>query len=194
MWRNLENLDEGKIREYLKARLKEERYEHCIGVMEMAVKLAQMYDADVYNAKFAGLLHDCAKNMKNEELLSYCSENNIPVDDIKRSSPGILHAEVGADIAKKEFGVNDEIKEAILYHTLANSKMTKLDKIVYIADLIEEGRNLPGLDSIRETVYHNLDEGYLAALKYCIENVAERGKPIHQQSLDALDAAADILK
>jgi len=190
----LEKLNEEKIREYLKARLKEDRFQHCINVMEMAVKLAQMYDVDIYNAKFAGLLHDCAKNMKNEDLLKYCLENNIPVDDVKRSSPGILHAEVGADIAKKEFGVNAEIEEAILYHTLANSKMTKLDKIIYIADLIEEGRTLPGLEEIRAIVYQNLDEGYLAALKYCIENVAERGKPIHQQSLDALDAAADILK
>ena len=193
MWRTLENLNENKIVEYLKSRLKEERFQHSINVMKMAVKLAQMYQVDTYNAKFAGLLHDCAKNMKAEELVAYCDEHKIPVDEVKRSSPGILHAEVGADIAKREFGANKEIEEAILYHTLAHREMTKLAKIIYIADLIEEGRDLPGLDEIRKIVYRDLDEGYLAALKYCIENVAERGKLIHQQSLDALDAAANIL-
>lgn len=193
MWRNLEKLNEEKVIAYLKGRLKEERFEHCINVMKMAVKLAEMYQVDIYNAKFAGLLHDCAKNMKNEELINYCVEHKIPVDDVKRSSPGILHAEVGADIAKREFGVNQEIGQAILHHTLAHREMADLDKIIYIADLIEEGRTLPGLEEIREIVYRDLDEGYLAALKYCIENVAERGKPIHQQSLDALEAASQIL-
>jgi len=194
MWRNLEKLNEEKIVQYLKERLKEERFTHSINVMKMAVKLAEMYQVDTYNAKFAGLLHDCAKNMKNEELIKYCDENGIAVDEVKRSSPGILHAEVGADIAEKEFGANAEIVQAIRYHTLANREMEKLDKIIYIADLIEEGRTLPGLEEIREVVYRDLDEGYLMALKYCIENVLERGKAIHQQSLDALEAAADILK
>jgi len=194
VWRNLEKLNEEKIVQYLKERLKEERFTHSINVMKMAVKLAEMYQVDTYNAKFAGLLHDCAKNMKNEELIKYCDENGIAVDEVKRSSPGILHAEVGADIAEKEFGANAEIVQAIRYHTLANREMEKLDKIIYIADLIEEGRTLPGLEEIREVVYRDLDEGYLMALKYCIENVLERGKAIHQQSLDALEAAADILK
>jgi len=193
MWRVLASLNEEEIIEYLKVRLKEERFQHSINVMKMAVKLAEMYQVDTYNAKFAGLLHDCAKNMKSEELIAYCDENQIMIDDVKRSSPGILHAEVGADIAKRQFGANEEIQEAILYHTLAYRKMTKLDKIIYIADLIEEGRELPGLDEIRKIVYKDLDEGYLAALKYCIENVAERGKVIHQQSLEALEAASDIL-
>ncbi|MBP3285061.1 MAG: bis(5'-nucleosyl)-tetraphosphatase (symmetrical) YqeK [Clostridia bacterium] len=190
----MENLNEEEIIAYLKGRLKEGRFLHSLNVMKMAIKLAEMYHVDIYNAKFAGLLHDCAKNMQNEELIAYCDEHQIPIDDIKRSSPGILHADVGADIAKNVFGANPEIEEAIRYHTLANREMTDLDKIIYIADLIEEGRTLPGLEEIREIVYRDLNEGYLAALKYCIENVAERGKAIHQQSLDALETAANILK
>ena len=182
-------LDEDKIIEYLKKNLKEARFIHSIGVMNMAVKLAKLHSVDENNAKFAGLLHDIAKNMTNNELINYCKENDIGLDDVKLSSPGMLHAEVGADMAKKMFGANEEIVQAINYHTLANENMADLDKIIYIADLIEEGRDLPGLEPIKETAYRDLDEALVLALTYCIENVKERGKIIHSQSENALKAA-----
>lgn len=182
-------LDENKIVEYLKANLKESRFIHSIGVMNMAIKLAQIYSVDENNAKFAGLLHDVAKNMANSELINYCKDNGIALDEVKLASPGMLHAEVGADIAKKKFHANDEIAQAIKYHTLANEKMEDLDKIIYIADLIEEGRELPGLEPIREMAYKNLDKAFVLSLEYCIENVKERGKTIHIQSEKALEVA-----
>ncbi len=187
-------LDEGKIVECLKKNLKLPRFNHSIGVMNMAVKLAKIYSVDENNAKFAGLLHDVAKNMTNTELISYCQENGIELDKVKLESPGMLHADVGADIAKKKFGANDEIVEAIKYHTLANVEMTDLDKIIYLADLIEEGRELPGLEPIREMAYRDLDKALVLALEYCIENVKERGKVIHSQSERALLAAKERVK
>ena len=182
-------LDEDKIKDYLRQNLKESRYIHSIGVMDMAIKLAKIHGVDENNAKFAGLLHDIAKNMANSELINYCKENNIELDEMKLTSPGMLHAEVGADIAKKIFGANDEIVQAIKYHTLANEVMEDLDKIIYIADLIEEGRELIGLEPIREMAYKDLDKTLVLALEYCIENVKERGKNIHSQSEKALAAA-----
>jgi len=182
-------LNEQEIIDYLKKNLKEARFIHSIGVMNMAVKLAKLHNVDVVNAKFAGLLHDVAKNMTNFELISYSKENNIPLDELKISSPGMLHAEVGADIAEKRFGANNEIVQAIKYHTLGSENMTDLDKIIYIADLIEEGRELEGLDPIREVAYKDLDEALVLSLKYCIDNVKERGKDTHPQSKKALVAA-----
>jgi len=179
-------LDEDKIIEYLKENLKEPRFIHSIGVMNMAVKLAQIHSVDVINAKFAGLLHDIAKNMSNAALVDYCRNNGIDLDPIKLESPGMLHAEVGADIAKKKFGANLEIVQAIQFHTLASENMNDLDKIIYIADLIEEGRDLPGLEPIRETAYKDLDKALVLSLEYCIENVKERGKRTHPQSENAL--------
>jgi len=187
-------LDENKIIDRLKNNLKPERYEHCIRVKNMAIKLARIHGADEVNAKFAGLLHDIAKNMDNFALIDYCKENGIETDDIKLSSPGMLHAEVGADIAEKEFGANKEIVQAIKYHTLANEDMTDLDKIVYISDLIEEGRDLPGLGPIREVAYEDLDKALVLSLEYCIDNVKERGKSIHPQSERALEAAKSRIK
>lgn len=182
-------LNEDKIVEYLKKNLKESRFVHSIGVMKMAQKLAKIHGVDENNAKFAGLLHDIAKNMTNSELITYCKKNGILLDDVKMESPGMLHAEVGADIAKKIFGANAEIVQAINYHTLANETMSDLDKIIYIADLIEEGRELPGLEPIREMAYEDLDKTLVLALEYCIDNVKERGKTIHSQSEMALLAA-----
>lgn len=181
-------MNEENIKSILKSRLQEKRYIHSLNVMEMAVRLAKINNVNEEDAKFAGLLHDCAKNYLGEELIEYCLENNIEVDDIKRSSPGMLHAEVGADIAQKEFGANDNIVQAIKNHTLANSVMSKLDKIIYVSDLIEEGRDLEGVDEIREIALSDLDKGYIESLKYCINNVKERGKDIHPQSMEALEA------
>ena len=180
---------ESEIVDFLKGRLQEKRFKHSLGVMNMAERLARKYNVDVKKAKIAGLLHDCAKNMSNQELIEYCKNNGIEIDDIKMQSPGILHADVGADIAKKKFNVSDEVKESILYHTLANETMTDLDKIIYISDLIEEGRDLEGLDKIREMAFIDLDKALVMALEYCMENVKQVGKNIHKQSIDALNAA-----
>ena len=182
-------MNEENIKEILKLRLLEKRYIHSLNVMEMAVRLARINEVDEDDAKFAGLLHDCAKNYSGEDLINYCMENNIEIDEIKKSAPGMLHAEVGADIAKKEFGANENIVCAIRNHTLANSNMSKLDKIIYVSDLIEEGRDLEGVDEIRKIALEDLDKGYIESLKYCIENVKERGKEIHPQSMEALEAA-----
>lgn len=185
----LDNKLESEIVDFLKGRLQEKRFKHSLGVMNMAERLARKYNVDVEEAKIAGLLHDCAKNMSNQELIEYCQNNGIEIDDIKMQSPGILHADVGADIAKKKFNVSDEVKESILYHTLANETMTDLDKIIYISDLIEEGRDLEGLDKIREMAFISLDKTLVMALEYCMENVKQVGKNIHKQSIDALNAA-----
>ena len=186
---NLDKKLENEIIDFLKGRLQEKRFKHSLGVMEMAEKLAKKHNVDVEEAKIAGLLHDCAKNMSNQELITYCQDNGIEIDDVKMQSPGILHADVGADIAKKKFNVSDEVAESILYHTLANKTMTDLDKIIYISDLIEEGRELEGLDKIREMAFIDLDKALIMSLEYCMENVRQVGKNVHSQSIEALNAA-----
>ncbi len=180
---------ENEIIDFLKGRLQEKRFKHSLGVMNMAERLAKRYNVDVEKARIAGLLHDCAKNMSNQELIEYCRNNSIEIDAVKMQSPGILHSDVGADIAKKKFNVSDDIYESILFHTLANETMSDLDKIIYISDLIEEGRELEGLDKIREMAFIDLDRALVMSLEYCMENVKQVGKNIHKQSIDALNAA-----
>lgn len=185
-----ENLEE-EIVKFLKERLQEKRLKHSFGVMDMAKRLAEKHDVNIENAKIAGLLHDCAKNMSNEDLIKYCKNNGIEIDEIKLKSPGILHADVGADIARKRFGVNEEIARSILFHTLANDDMTDLDKIIYLADLVEEGRELEGIDIIRDMAFVDLDRALVMGLEYCMENVKSVGKTLHEQSIRALNAAKE---
>lgn len=189
--KKLDKLFEENIVKFLKDRLQEKRLKHSFGVMEMAEKLALKHNVNTDDARIAGLLHDCAKNMTNEELINYCKNNGIDIDEVKLKSPGILHADVGADIAKKVFNVNDEIYYSILYHTLANENMTDLDKILYIADLVEMGRDLEGIEVIREMAFVDLDKALLMSLQYCMDNVKEIGKTIHEQSVRALKAAKE---
>ena len=101
-----------KIQADLKEILSERRYTHSIGVMEMAGELAKIYGVDIETAKLAGLLHDNAKEISDEEMLKYVEENNIEINEFEKHNVKILHGKVGADIAKKKYGVNEKIQKA----------------------------------------------------------------------------------
>lgn len=131
------SLDE--IKGWLKRNLNEERYEHTLGTADMAERLAEMLNLDKNKAKLAGLLHDCAKCFPNEKLLEIIHSKIHDVDECELLNYKTLHAPVSAYIAKEEFGVDDaEILSAIRWHTLAYCGMTDFEKIVFLADKIEE--------------------------------------------------------
>lgn len=136
------------------------RYEHTIGVMNVAVELAKQYDMDVDKAMLAGLLHDCAKPFTGEEKLQMCKNYGIDVSAVERANPSLLHAKLGAYLARAEYGITDqEILDAIAYHTTGRPNMTLLDKIIYIADYMEPNRNqAPNLEHIRKLAFVDLDE------------------------------------
>lgn len=128
-----------EIKGWLKRNLNEERYEHTLGTADMAERLAEMLNLDKNKAKLAGLLHDCAKCFPNEKLLEIIHSKIPDVDECELLNYKTLHAPVSAYIAKEEFGVDDaEILSAIRWHTLAYCGMTDFEKIVFLADKIEE--------------------------------------------------------
>ena len=129
-----------QIKEDLKEILSEKRYIHSIGVMEMCEHLAKIYNEDVEEAKLAGLLHDIAKEMSEEEMLNYLEKNNIEVTEVERINTKILHGKIGADIAKKKYNVSKKVADAIKYHTTTSVEMDMLAKIVFVSDKIELNR------------------------------------------------------
>ena len=141
-----------KITKKLSKYLDEERLWHTLGVMNMAAALAMVHQVDVEKAKLAGLLHDCAKCIPTKKKLKICKEYAIPVTDFELEHPVLLHAKVGVWVAQEKYGVYDEeILQAISYHTTGSDFMSQLDKIIYIADYIEPARNkAPRLPEIRE--------------------------------------------
>lgn len=174
-----------KIKEDLKNTLSERRYIHSLGVMEMAVELAKIYNVDEKKAELAGLLHDNAKEMTPEELLKYVDDNNIKISEVERINTKILHGKIGADIAKKKYGVSKEIQEAIEYHTTTNPNMTTLDKIVFVADKIELNRKSATYDieSERELAKKDLDGAVIFIINSNITSLIQKDKLINEESI-----------
>lgn len=174
-----------KIKEDLKNILSERRYIHSLGVMEMAVELAKIYNVDEKKAELAGLLHDNAKEMTPEELLKYVDDNNIKISEVERINTKILHGKIGADIAKKKYGVSKEIQEAIEYHTTTNPNMTTLDKIVFVADKIELNRKSATYDieAERELAKKDLDGAVIFIINSNITSLIQKDKLINEESI-----------
>lgn len=164
----------------LKNILSESRYIHSIGVMEMAMELAKLYNADVGTAQLAGLLHDIAKEMTPEEKLKYAEENNIEIDEVERINTPILHGKIGADIAKKKYGVNEQIQKAIEFHTTTSPEMDIIAKIIYVADKVERNRidEEYDVEYERKLAMENLDEAVLHIINSNIKLLIDKGKLI----------------
>lgn len=173
-----------EIKERLKSCLNEERYIHSIGVMEKAMQLAKEFNCDIEKAQVAGLLHDCAKCMTNEEL---AKSKDIFEEDEKLSCK-TWHAPVGAIVAQKEYGVNDdEILSSIRWHTIGKQNMSDFEKIIFLADKIEERtREIEFRQPIENALYkrNNLDDAMLKSFKMTIESLVRRNLPICFQTID----------
>ena len=176
-----------QMKEKLSTMLTEHRYIHSLGVMETAEKLARIFHVNQEKAVIAGLLHDCAKQIDKNVQLAMCDELGVKLDSLKRENLALLHADLGAKIAEIEFGVQDrEILGAIQYHTLGRKKMTNLEKILYLSDMIEPNRrDYEGLAGLREISRRNLDEATLYGLELSIAHIERKGQAIHTQTKEA---------
>ncbi len=175
-----------QIKNDLKQNLSERRYEHSIGVMEMCGELAKIYNVDVDTAMLAGILHDNAKEMSPEELIKYVDDNNINITEVERINTKVLHGKVGADIAKKKYGVSKQVQQAIEYHTTTNPNMTTLDKIVYVSDKIELTRKSDTYDieEERKLAKTDLDSAVILIINSNIKSLIEKDKLISPESIE----------
>ena len=157
--------------------------------MQSAVELAELFGADVLKARIAGLLHDCAKEVDKDEAVLLCDEMGIEIDDEKRVQKGLLHADLGAELIKRDYKIDDkEIYDAVKYHTMGRRNMTTLDKIIYLADFIEPNRReFEGLSHLRELCRKDLDEAMLFAINLSISFVQNKGKVLHKQTIETRD-------
>lgn len=152
------------LKEELKKEISEPRYYHSICVMNMSELLAKKYKADVEKAKLIGLMHDIAKEMTKNEKLNYVKQNNIECSIIEEKIVEILHGKIAADICKKRFGFDEEMCTAIKYHTTGKENMTLLEKILFIADKIDESRKYDGVEELRKLAFENIDKAILKSI------------------------------
>ena len=159
-----------EVSEKIKKDMSEKRYQHTIGVMYTCACLAMKYDYDIEKAMWAGLLHDVAKHFSDEDMLKKCKKHGIEISDNEKKAPYLLHGRLGAYYAKKKYNINDEdILDAISYHTTGRPGMGKLACILFIADYTEPGRKeIPGLKEVRECAFN---VGLTEAVVMKIENV-----------------------
>jgi len=178
-------MERSKALEIVKIQLTEKRYTHTIGVMETAIQLAKLYGGNEKQAEIAAIFHDYAKFRPKEEMETILVEQQMP-RDLLSFHHELWHAPVGAFLVKKEVGIeDDEILNAIRYHTSGRARMTKLEKIIYLADYIEPGRSFPGVDEVREMAENDLDKAVIMALKNTISFLMSKHQPIYPDTFYA---------
>ncbi len=197
---NIYDIDLTKLQKKVKDNLKDKRYIHTIGVRYTAASLAMTYGADITKAQIAGILHDCAKSMSDEEILIYALEHDIEVNESSKVAPNnLLHAPVGAHLAKHKYKIKDEeILSAIRWHTTGRADMNLLEKIIFIADYIEPNRK--PIDSIikaRREAFKNLDNAVLTELESTInylESDEKKAKSFDKFTMEAYNFYKTINK
>ena len=172
----MQEIDICKLQKKMKKVLEEKRYLHTLGVAYTAANLAFVYGCDDKKAFVAGLLHDVAKCISHQKRLMICKKNHIEITPIEEENPVLLHAKVGAFFAKEKYGVCDEeILNAIRFHTTGRPEMTLLEKIIYVADFVEPHRKkLPRLAEIRKISFEDLDMAIYMILENSL-NYLEKG-------------------
>lgn len=162
------------------------RFEHTLRVADEAEKLAKKHGVDPKKARIAGMYHDCAKIRDLDLLLATCEEYGLEITSDMHYSPKIIHSFLGAEMAKKKYGVDDEeILNAIRFHTTGRANMSMLEKVVYLADLIEPMRNFEGVERARVLSYEDIDLAMLESLNNTILFLAEKMNHIAKLTFEA---------
>ena len=177
--------------DYLKEHLNEHRFQHSLNVADKCLYLAQKYGCDEDKAYFCGLIHDICKNESRENILQIFEKFGIILDNVQKNVDLLWHSIAGSLLVSEKFNVNDEdILNAIKFHTTGRENMSKLEKIVFLADIISVDRDFDSVEFLRQISEENLDLAVFYALKFSIENLARKKAPIHIDTINAYNFLA----
>lgn len=167
----------------LQSSLKASRYEHSLNVARLSSALARRWNDDEGRARLAGLLHDCGRTLPVARMPGYVLKRDLPVparrETISRH-PLLLHAYISKDMARRRFAVVDQaVLSAVRKHTLADRLMSRLDRIIYVADACSEDRGYAEAPALRKLAFRDLEEAFAACLRLKLEHALDRGYWIH---------------
>jgi predicted HD superfamily hydrolase involved in NAD metabolism len=163
------------------------RFAHTLRVARTAELLATAHGEDPLRARLAGLFHDLARLYPMERLVNECTERGMPIDAFEAAHPIVLHARLGAELARDDFGVTDEaILSAIRKHTVAGATMSPLDAILYLADGLEPGRDFAERADLLALAYRDLDAAMIAVIESSLAYLRSRGLAAAPDTLAAL--------
>ena len=184
---DLKHLSDKHLRAVSYSMVKAKRLAHIRGTEETAVALAKYWGVDPDKARRAGILHDCTKYWELEPSVACCQKYGIEMDELEIQSPKLLHSKTGSAVAQHIFGEPDDVVQAIFCHTTGKPGMTTLDKILYLADYMEPNRDFDGVEEMRRLVWEDLDKAMILGLEMNVEDLTERGVPIHKNTQGTLD-------
>lgn len=178
--------DYEKINRILKERLNKNRYYHSLCVADEAKRLAEKYGADTEKCYLAGLVHDITKNSADEEHLKIFETFGIILSCVEKKAKKLWHAISGSAYIKYVLSIDDEeIIDAVRYHTTAKENMSLTAKILYLADFTSKDRDYEDVDVIRQKVDSSLEEGLIYALKYSVNDLVNNEKAVHIDTINA---------
>lgn len=171
---------------HIKTQMSDMRFRHTMGVAETAKKLAGLSGVQPGKAETAALLHDIARDFSEDHIWQMCQIYNINTDEVEKKLPDLLHGKIGAWMARDSYGIEDhEILDAVRFHTTGRKNMSVLEKIIFVADMIEPERSFPGVDKLRELASQNLNGAVIAGIDSTLCYVIKQGLLIHPDSIEA---------
>ena len=174
----------GEYKKIIKPLMSEYRYTHSVNVSKEAVKLAKRYGADEEKAAVAGILHDITKEMPKEQQLQIILDSGIILDDIQKNAPKLWHGLSGSLYIKKHLGIDDDdILNAICFHTTGRAGMSVLEKIIFVADFTSEERTYKGVATMRKKSKKSLEDAMLYGFKFTFSDLSSRELAIHPDEL-----------
>ena len=185
--KNRKNLSMEELEAEVVALLNPNRVAHVLGCRDCAIELAWLYGENETDAARAGLLHDITKAIDGPLQLTLCAEYGMILDTFSRKYPKTLHALTGSLVARRIFGENENVVSAICHHTTGRANMTKLEKIIYIADYVERNRDFPGVEEMRKLAYTDLDAAVLMGLQSAVAHVRRQGQGLAPATVEALE-------
>ena len=188
---DLMHLDLPELRACSYSMVRAKRIPHIKGTEEEAVRLAKHWGVDETTARRAAILHDCTKYLNLEEQLDLCCRYGVELDELEQRAVKLLHSKTGACIAKYVFGEDEQVYQAIFWHTTGKADMSMLEKVIYLADYIEPTRDFDGVEPLRRLAYEDIDKALLMGMDMTIEEMKQRGNPVHRNTQAARDWLLD---
>lgn len=185
-----------ELTDILDIRLSKKRYQHSLNVAEEARRLAEFYSyADPEKAYAAGLIHDICKEIPKEEQLAMVKGSAMDVTGVELVTPPLYHAIAGAWYAEQALNVRDtDVLNAVRYHTVGRAKMSRLEEIIYLADLISADRSYKDVGKMRRFAYQSIEKAMLEALKFSVTDVVGKGSMLPRHTIEAYNHYISIKK
>ena len=188
-------LDREHLKAIMEKRLSKKRFKHSTEVARVAAEMAVHFGLDEEKAYLTGLLHDYAKGISGEDLVKIARDKGLIENHMDLEIPDLLHAPVGAWLLRHELGIADEeMLRAVAAHTTGALGMSDLEKIIYLADMIEPGRDYPGLERLKCIALRDLDRGMLLGLESTIRYCLEMGRLLHPRTIEVRNYYLSLLR